>query len=161
MTTTDKDQELIEILKSQIEVEKSTLEEIDELEKTVTEANVRLVLMSMRLDTLRHQNFLEGMVKILNEVPCDFWSAKVQRYVDRVKFERRVKALMEREDSMIDYLGNAIKLMSDETGTMLLEHLRNDEERQNENLKKLIRIIQQAPLQPKKGEKGSDIECDE
>lgn len=161
MITADNSQELIEILKNQIEVEKSTLKEIDELQQTFTEPNVRLVLMSMRLDTLRHQNFLDEMVKILNEVPCDLWSAKVQRYVDRVKFERKVKALMDREASMIDYLGKAIDLMSDPTGTMLLEHLKTDEERQNENLKKLIRIIQQAPLQPKKGEKGSDIECKE
>lgn len=161
MITADNSQELIEILKNQIEVEKSTLKEIDELQQTFTEPNVRLVLMSMRLDTLRHQNFLDEMVKILNEVPCDLWSAKVQRYVDRVKFERKVKALMDREASMIDYLGKAIDLMSDPTGTMLLEHLKTDEERQNENLKKLIRIIQQAPLQSKKGEKGSDIECKE
>jgi bacterioferritin (cytochrome b1) len=161
MTTTSKDQELIEILNSQIEVEKSTLKEIDELEETVTEPNVRLVLMSMHLDTWKHQKFLEGVVKIINKIPCDLWSEKVQRYVDRIKFERKVNALMDREASMIDYLGKAINLMSDPIGIMLLEHLRNDEERQNENLKKLIRIIQQAPLQPKKGVKGSDIECKE
>jgi hypothetical protein len=159
MATTNKDQELIEILESQIDVEKTTLNEIAELEDKVSEASVRLVLMSMRLDTWKHQKFLEGVVQMLKETPCDLWSEKVQRYVDRVKLERKVNALMDQEVSMIDYLEKAITLMSDPVGSMLLEHLRDDEVRQENDLKKLIRIIQQAPLQPKKGEKGSDIEC--
>ena len=161
MATTSKDLELIEILESQIEVEKATLKEVAELEDDVTEPSVKLVLMSMRLDTWKHQKFLEGVVQILNETPCDLWSEKVQRYVDRVKLERKVSSLREQEASMIDYLGKAINLMSDPVGSMLLEHLRDDEQRHDEDLEKLIRIIQQSPLQPKKAEKGSDIECKE
>jgi rubrerythrin len=161
MVTTSKDLELIEILEKQIEVEKTTLIELSELEEKISEPSVRLVLMSMRLDTWKHQKFLEGVVQILNETPCDLWSEKVQRYVDRIKLERKIDSLMDQEASMIDYLGQAISLMSDSVGVMLLEHLRDDEKRHNEDLKKLIRIIQQSPLQSKKGEKGSDIECKE
>jgi hypothetical protein len=159
MATTSKDLELIDILESQIDVEKSTLKEIAELEDEVTEASVRLVLMSMRLDTWKHQKFLEGVVQALKETPCDLWSEKVQRYVDRVKLDRKVKELVNQEASMIDYLGKAINLMSDPVGRMLLEHLRDDEVRHEEDLKEMIRKINQSPLQPKKGEKGSDIKC--
>lgn len=161
MATTSKDLELIEILESQIEVEKSTLTELSELENEVSEPSVRLALMSMRLDTWKHQKFLEGVVQILNETPCDLWSEKIQRYVDRVKLERKVGDLRDQEASMIDYLGKAINLMSDPVGKLLLEHLRDDELRHDKDLEKLIRIIQQSPLQSKRAEKGTDIVCKE
>ncbi|MHA2375023.1 MAG: hypothetical protein ACXAB9_02580 [Candidatus Thorarchaeota archaeon] len=154
------DQKLIEILSKQIDVEKRALDKLVKAEEEAEETSVRLVFMEMRLDTWKHVKFLEGMIEMLNVTPCDEWAAKVSRYTGRVKLQRTLDSIMKEEDEMIELLDASIREVRDPIALFLLEHLRKDEKEHNEALEKLIRIIQQAPLQSKKGEKGSDIVCD-
>ncbi|MBS3795067.1 MAG: hypothetical protein KGY80_09230 [Candidatus Thorarchaeota archaeon] len=154
-------QKLIEVLQSQIDVEKKTFEELSEYEDESSQAVIRLVLLFMRLDTQKHQKFLEGVINLLNESPCDAWSAKVDRYTERINLERRLQSLLKQEEQMTDYLGEAIEEMDNPVARKLLSHLREDEMRHQEDIKELVTLVKQYPLQPKKGEKGSDITCDE
>ncbi|MHA1956311.1 MAG: hypothetical protein ACW968_05230 [Candidatus Thorarchaeota archaeon] len=156
---TQSDQKLIDILSKQIDVEKRALDKLIKAEEEAEETAVRLVFMEMRLDTWKHVKFLEGMVEMLNVTPCDEWAAKVNRYVGRVKLERTLHSIMKEEDEMIDLLNASIDEVQDPIAKFLLEHLKRDEKGHNEALEKVIRIIQQAPLQSKKGEKGTDIVC--
>ncbi|MBD3405161.1 MAG: hypothetical protein GF411_03380 [Candidatus Lokiarchaeota archaeon] len=158
MSNTDK---LVEVLQKQIEVEKRTLERLIEAEEEARETSVRLVLMEMRLDTWKHQKFLEGMIELMSTVPCDEWMAKIGRYTGRIKLDRMLKEIMKEESEMVKLLEEEIKLMDDEIGLMLLEHLKEDEEKHVESLKRIVTLIKMAPLQPKKGEKGTDIKCDD
>lgn len=154
-------QKLIEVLQSQIDVEKKTFEELAEYEEESSQAVVRLVLLFMRLDTEKHQKFLEGVINLLNEKPCDAWSAKVDRYTERINLERRLQSLLEQEEQMSDYLGEAIEEIPNPVARKLLSHLREDEMRHQKDIKELVTLVKQYPLQPKKGEKGSDITCEE
>lgn len=153
-------QKLVEVLQKQIEVEKRTLDQLMKAEEEAKETSVRLVLMEMRLDTWKHQKFLEGMIELMESVPCDEWMAKISRYTGRVKLDRMLKEIMEEENEMVDLLEEQIGLIEDEIGLMLLEHLRDDEKRHLESLKRIVTLIKMAPLQPKKGQKGTDIKCD-
>jgi len=154
------DSDIIEIFKSQIEVEQATLNKLIRLEEDAKETAVRLCFMDLRLDTWKHVKFLEGMIELLNTTPCDEWSAKVERYAGRVKLERELKLLMSDESEMIDLLDNALNKIEDPIARLLLEHLKDEERSHHDDLEKLVNVIKQAPLQSKKGEKGTDIVCD-
>jgi rubrerythrin len=148
-----------ELLKQQIEVEKRTLDIIKKAEESSAEMAVKLVFMDVRLDTDKHAQFLQGIVDMLDEIPCDQWSAKVQRYVDRVNLQRKLKDIVTEEDSMTDLVSKALKLTNDKIAQLLLTHLKEDEQKHSRNLTEIAHFIQTMPLQSKKGEKGTDIVC--
>ncbi len=157
MGTTDS--ELIEILQKQSEIEKKTLTKLSIAEEEASEIAVKLILMELRLDSWKHQKFLEGIVDLLLEMPCDSWSAKVQRYVDRVKVEKTLNELIRAETEMMELAEKAIALTDDPIAIRLLNHLRDDEKYHRKEIEELVRIIQTSPLQSKKAVKGSDIVC--
>jgi rubrerythrin len=152
--------ELISIFRKQIDIENKTLEKLVKLEEDAKETVVRLAFMELRLDTWKHVKFLQGMIELLTTTPCDEWSAKVGRYAGRVKLERELSALVGDEEQMVSLLETSLKKVDDPIGQLLIEHMRDEEMTHHEDLKKLVRLIKRAPLQSKKGEKGSDIACD-
>ncbi|MHA1638151.1 MAG: hypothetical protein ACTSUB_09075 [Candidatus Thorarchaeota archaeon] len=152
-------EKLLYLLERQIEVEKKTLNMLSRAESEVSETAVRLAFMDLRLDSWKHQKFLEGMVEMINETPCDEWSAKVQRYVDRIKLKKTLDALIVEEKEMLSLAQKSIDEMNDPIGKFLLMHLRDDEQTHTENLDELSKLIMSSPLQSVKGVKGSDIEC--
>ena len=152
--------EIIDIFKKQIDIENKTLNKLVNLEEDARETAVRLSFMNLRLDTWKHIKFLEGMIELLNTTPCDEWSAKVGRYAGRVKLERELDYLKKDEDDMIQLLKSAISRVRDPIGKLLLEHMKEEEKHHFNDLGKLVKLIQSAPLQSKKGEKGTDIVCD-
>ncbi|TFG27314.1 hypothetical protein EU527_18665 [Candidatus Thorarchaeota archaeon] len=157
MTT---ESQIIDIFKEQIAIEKQTLDKLIKLEEDAKETAVRLVFMDLRLDTWKHVQFLEGMIELLSTTPCDEWSAKVGRYAGRVKLERELKNLISDEGNMIKLLDRAIKKVDDPIASLLLQHMKEEEAAHHDDLTKLVKLIKQAPLQTKKGEKGTDIVCD-
>ncbi len=156
----DRTMELVELLKRQIEIENKTLKELEQAENEAQEPPVKMCYLEMRLDTWKHIKFLEGLVEMINKVPCDEWMSKVDRYIDRVKLERTLSSIMQQEESMKTLSHQASRLMDDPIGKMLLEHLTADERRHGDALKSLIKTVKQMPLQTKKGKKGSDISCE-
>jgi rubrerythrin len=152
--------EIIEVMKDQIQVEQDTLNRLVKLEEDAKETAVRLAFMELRLDTWKHIKFLEGMIEHMTTTPCDEWSAKVGRYAGRVKLEREIDALIADESEMVGLLDKALEKMEDPVARILIEHLREEEGSHLDYLAKWIRIIQQAPLQAKKGVKGTDIVCE-
>ncbi len=154
------DTKLVELLRKQIEVESRTLNMLLEAEESVSETAVKLAFMELRLDSWKHKKFLEGMIEMLEQTPCDNWSSKVQRYIDRVKLERTLQKLMDEEKEMLNLAKQALKEVKDPMGIFLLKHLRDDEMEHFKNLKELVKVIKTAPLQPVKGQKGTDIVCE-
>jgi hypothetical protein len=154
------DEELINLLKQQISVEKRNLITLAEAENDARETAVRLALMNMRLDTWKHQKFLEGMIEMLTTTPCDEWSAKVGRYAGRVRLERNIVELLNDENDMIKLASDALDLVNDPLAAFLLEKLKEEEERRYGEITELMRLIKQAPLQARKGEKGTDVVCE-
>ena len=154
------DSEIIDIFRDQIKIEQTTLNKLVILEEEAKETAVRLCFMDLRLDTWKHVKFLEGMIELLNTTPCDEWSAKVGRYAGRVKLERELEDLKSNESEMIKLLDTALDKIEDPIARLLLEHMKEEERSHHDDLEKLVGVIKQAPLQSKKGEKGSDIVCD-
>ncbi len=154
------DVELIETLEKQIEVEKATLNKLSKAEEEVSETAVKLVFMELRLDSWKHQKFLEGIIEMLKETPCDAWSAKVQRYIDRVKLDKTLNELVDAESEMFSLAEKALKKTNDPVAQYLLSHLKHDEQHHKKELEGLITLIQTSPLQSKKGQKGTDIVCE-
>ncbi len=154
------DTQLRETLQKQIDVEKRTLNKLAEAEDQVKETAVRLLFMELRLDSWKHQKFLEGIVEMMDSTPCDKWSAKVQRYVDRVKIQRTIEALISEEQEMESLASESLNATTDPVAHFLLEHLKQDETHHKHELEQLVKLITKSPLQTIKGEKGTDIVCD-
>lgn len=152
--------QIMEIMKDQIKVEQRTLERLVKLEEDAKETVVRLAFMGLRLDTWKHIKFLEGMIEHLTATPCDEWSAKVGRYTGRVKLEREIEALIAEESKMVKFLEDALKIIKDPIAQHLMGSLREEENGHREYLADWVKLINQAPLQSKKGQKGTDIVCE-
>lgn len=152
--------EIIAIMNDQIVVEKETLNRLIKLEEDAKETVVRLAFMELRLDTWKHVKFLEGMIEHLTTTPCDEWTAKVGRYTGRVKLEREIDLLISDESKMVKLLDKALAKIEDPIALLLMENLRDEENSHLEYLSRWVKVIQQSPLQSKKGEKGTDIVCD-
>ena len=157
---TGKEEKLIGLMREQIDVEKRNLEALAQAENEAKETAVRLALMNMRLDTWKHQKFLEGMIEMMTTTPCDEWSAKVGRYAGRVKLERDLEEFMNDENDMIKLANEALGLVNDPLAAFLLEKLKEEEERRFGELEELVTLMKQSPLQSKKGKKGTDVVCD-
>jgi bacterioferritin (cytochrome b1) len=151
---------IVAIMKDQIQVEQNTLNHLVKLEEEAKEVAVRLAFMELRLDTWKHIKFLEGMIEYISTTPCDEWSAKVARYAGRVKLEREIDRLIDDENEMVNLLNQALGRIDDPVAQLLLEHLKQEEGNHLDYLSKWVKIIQQAPLQSKKGQKGTDIVCE-
>jgi rubrerythrin len=151
---------IIEIMRNQIKVEQETLDRLVKLEEDSKETVVRLAFMELRLDTWKHIKFLEGMIEHLTTTPCDEWSAKVGRYAGRVKLEREIGSLINDENEMVNLLDKALEKIEDPIAQLLMKNLRDEENSHREYLANWVKLIKQAPLQAKKGEKGTDIVCD-
>ncbi|MFX1579838.1 MAG: hypothetical protein ACFFBJ_09350 [Promethearchaeota archaeon] len=160
MSQQNLERELSTILLEQIDVEKDTLQKLAESQKGIQETAVRLIFKEMEYDTAKHVQFLESIIKMLETTPCDEWSAKVQRYADRVRLKRDLESFIEQESRMIGLLEEALEKIEDPLARFLLLHLKEDEESHHADLKELVRLIQLQPLQRVKGEKGTDIVCD-
>lgn len=154
------DDVLVGTLQKQIEVEKRTLKMLAEAEDMVSETAVKLVFMELRLDSWKHQKFLEAILEMLHETPCDEWSAKIQRYIDRVKLRNTLEGLIAEENEMVSLAEQSSRASKDPVAQFLLEHLIADEKNHRRELQELISLIQLAPLQAKKGQKGTDIVCE-
>ena len=152
--------EIIAIMKNQIEVEQDALNRLVKLEEDAKETVVRLAFMELRLDTWKHIKFLEGMIEHLTTTPCDEWTAKVGRYTGRVKLERDIDLLISDESKMVKLLDKALAKIEDPIALLLMENLKDEENSHLEYLSRWVKVIQQSPLQSKKGEKGTDIVCD-
>ncbi|MFX1605016.1 MAG: hypothetical protein ACFFDD_03845 [Promethearchaeota archaeon] len=152
--------EIIAVMKDQIQVEQETLNRLVKLEEDAKETAVRLAFMELRLDTWKHIKFLEGMIEHLTTTPCDEWTAKVARYAGRIKLERVIDGLISDEREMVSLIDKALGKIEDPVAQLLIEHLREEEGSHLVYLAKWVRIIQQAPLQAKKGAKGTDIVCE-
>ena len=152
-------EKIADLLRQQIEVEQRTLGQLMQAEQEASEPAVKLVFMDVRLDTAKHAQFLQGIVDLLDQTPCDEWSAKVQRYADRVKLGRKLRDIVTEEDSMSDLVSRALKLTDDRIAQLLLTHLKEDEQKHSKTLSEIARSIQTMPLQSKKGQKGTDIVC--
>ena len=147
-------------MNDQINVEQAALNRLVKLEEDSKETVVRLAFMELRLDTWKHIKFLEGMIEHLTTTPCDEWSAKVGRYAGRVKLEREIDSLISDENEMVDLLDKALDKIKDPIAKLLMKNLRDEENRHREYLADWVKLIQLAPLQAKKGEKGTDIVCE-
>jgi len=154
------DARLVETLQKQIVVEKKTLNMLAKAEEEVSETAVKLVFMELRLDSWKHQKFLEGIIEMIEHTPCDNWSAKVQRYIDRVKLQKTIELLVAEEREMENLASESLEETDDPVAKFLLSHLKEDEKRHRLELEELIRLINTAPLQSVKGEKGTDIVCE-
>lgn len=152
--------QIIEIMNDQIKVEQETLNRLVKLEEDSKETVVRLAFMELRLDTWKHIKFLEGMIEHLTTTPCDEWSAKVGRYSGRVKLEREIASLIKDENEMVKLLDKALVKINDPVAQLMMENLRNEENSHRKYLADWVKVIKQAPLQAKKGEKGTDIVCE-
>lgn len=134
-----------QLFKKQIEIEKHNVESVKETEKKIGNAAAKLFLQEIRLDSQKHADILNGMLKVLSEIPSSqtLWEHKLESYVDPFVVKRELENHVKREAQMIKHVEDEIKKTGDEGLKLLLTHILEDEKKHHEILETIVKRLHQ------------------
>lgn len=138
--TSEKD--LIQLIKSQIEMEQHTSKRIQAMEDDMVNVAAKLFLAEMRFDTEKHAKILRRMLELTEQSqtegsPKRFWETETREFVDAVKVKDLLGTHMKVETKMLQHMKEGIKQTDDEALKMLFEHM-SDDERKHHRILQLI-----------------------
>jgi len=134
---------LIKLIKEQIEIEKENVRQVGETEKKVGNAAAELFLNVIKLDSKKHADILNGLLKVLRGIPPSktLWEHRMESYIDPFVVKRELENHVEREDAMIVRVEEEIKQTEDEGLKLLLQHIADDERKHHKILQTVIRHL--------------------
>lgn len=135
--------ELLQLLKKQIEVEKTNVEQVSNTEEKIDNAAAKLFLHIIGVDSQKHAYVLKGIIEILSKVPPskDLWEHKLESYVDPIAVKRELESHMKREAEMIAHVEKEIKQAKDEGLKQLLQLIFEEEKKHHKMLKTVIQNL--------------------
>lgn len=76
--------ELIKMVKKQIEIENLNVKEVAESETKIGNAAAKMYLRIIKLDSQKHSEVLSGILDIVGKIPPseNLWKYKLESYVD-------------------------------------------------------------------------------
>lgn len=136
-------EKLVQLIKKQIQVEKINVKQVGETERKVGNAAAKLLLHVIGLDSQKHADILNGIVKVLAEIPPSktLWEHKLESYVDPLVVKRELENHMKREAEMITHIENEMRQTKDEGLKQLLQHILEDEKKHHEILETVTRNL--------------------
>jgi len=131
---------LIKLIKEQIEIEKENVRQVGETEKKVGNAAAELFLNVIKLDSKKHADILNGLLKVLRGIPPSktLWEHRMESYIDPFVVKRELENHVEREDAMIVRVEEEIKQTEDEGLKLLLQHIADDERKHHKILQTVM-----------------------
>ncbi len=136
----DKNKSLIQLVKRQIQVEKTNVMEAAEKGKRTGSTVTKLLLNVIRSDSKKHADILRGTLKLLRGTPRSetSWDHMIDAYIGPVLARRELEAHLEREAQMIALVKEEMKHTKDEGIRFLFQHILDDEKRHH----KILQVIQ-------------------
>lgn len=136
-------EELLQLLKRQVEIEKINVEQVNKTEGKVGNAAAKLFLHVIGVDSQKHADILKGMIEVLDKIPPSkgLWEHKLESYVDPFVVEKELENHMEREAKMISHVEKEINRTKDEGIKQLLQHILEDEKKHHQILKTVIKNL--------------------
>lgn len=134
---------LVQLIKKQIEIEKTNVKQVSETEEKVDNAAAKLSLLEIRLDSQKHADILNGMLKVLSGVPPSktLWEHRIESYIDPFVVKKELETHMKREAEMIAHVEEEIKQTNDEALRLLLQHILDDERKHHKALETIVKHL--------------------
>lgn len=132
---------LVKLIKQQIEIENEHVKHITELEKTVDSAAARLLLLEMKFDSQKHAGILEGILTVLAGIPPSktMWEYRVESYVDQLAVRKALEAHVKMETDVLNHVHEEIRQTDDEGIKLLLQNIADDEKKHHKILETIVK----------------------
>jgi rubrerythrin len=134
-------EKLIQLIKTQIEIENEHVRKLGDLEKKIDTAAARLLLYEMRLDSQKHAGILTEILLTLKGVPPNktLWDYRIDSYVDQLAIARALENHVKMETDVLNHVQEEIEHTKDAGLKLLLQHIAADEEKHHEILNEVIK----------------------
>ena len=134
---------VIELIRKQIEIERENVRQVNETEKKIDNAAAKLSLLEIRLDSQKHADILNGILKVLSGVPPSktLWEYRIESYIDPFVVKRELESHVKREDEMLKHVEEEIKQTKDEGLKLLLQHIADDERKHHDILEAIVKHL--------------------
>ncbi len=141
---------LIQLIKSQIEMEESTANKIQAIEEDMANVAAKLFLAEMRFDTEKHAKILRRMLDLTEKFqtqgsPSKFWQIETREFVDAVQVKDMLDTHIKVETKMLQHMKEGMKQTDDEALKMLFEHISDDEQKHH----RILQIIREKAFKIK------------
>ena len=134
---------LIELIKTQIEVEKENIRQVNATEKKIDNAAAKMSLLEIRVDSQKHADILKGILEFLSKTPSaeNIWEHRLSGYVDPFVVKNELESHEKRESRAIELVQNEIKHTKDEGLKLLLQNILDDEKKHHKMLGTIVRNL--------------------
>lgn len=136
-------EKMVKLIKKQIEIEKTNVEQVSETEDKIGNAAAKLLLHIIGTDSQKHADILNGILEVLSGIPPSktLWEHKVESYVDPFVVKKELENHIEREAEMIKHVEKELKHTEDEGLKQLLRHILDDEKKHHKILKTIVKNL--------------------
>jgi rubrerythrin len=135
--------DLMEMIRVQIKLEKTTARMIKELEETISNLTAKLFLAEMRFDTEKHAKILQTMWNLMKQVEPErlarkFWNIETRDYVDALEVRELLKSHVTVGTRMLEHVNEEMKRTDDAAVKLLFKHIINDERKHHRILETIL-----------------------
>jgi rubrerythrin len=135
--------DLMDLIRVQIKLEKTTARTIRELEETISNLAAKLFLAEMRFDTEKHAKLLQTMWDLMKQVEPErlsrkFWNIETRDYVDALEVREMLKSHVTAETRMLEHVKEEMKKTDDAALRLLFKHIINDERKHHRILETIL-----------------------
>jgi len=131
---------VVRLIQRQKQSEESMVRAVEALEGKVHNEAARLLLAELRLDSTKHANICQEMLKVAEKVkPANLWDARIEGYVDMLVVKRELERHIKLEESMLKDVERIIGETKDEAIKLLFSHIAEDERNHHKNIQLIIK----------------------
>jgi rubrerythrin len=134
-------EELVRLIKKQIEIENDQVIRLKELQKKVHTAAAQILLYEMELDSQKHSSILGGILRVLKGVPPSktLWDYRIDSYVDELVVKNELQNHMKMETDILDHIEKETEQTADQSLKLLLQNIAEDEKKHHKILQTIVR----------------------
>jgi len=131
---------VVKLVQRQKQSEKSMAAAVEALEGRVRNEAARLLLAELRLDSTKHANICEEILKVTEKAkPTNLWDVRIEGYVDMLVVKRELERHIKLEESMLKDVERIVGETKDEALRLLFTHIAEDERKHHKNIQLIIK----------------------
>ena len=134
---------LLDIVQTQIKLEKTTAKKIMKLEKATANLAAKLFLAEMRFDTEKHAKILQTMLDVMKQKEPEIaaktlWNTKIHSYVDALVAKKMLEDHVQIETNMLKHVEEEMRRTDDDALKLLLKHIADDERKHHKIMETIL-----------------------
>jgi rubrerythrin len=131
---------VVELVKKQKRAEEAMVKVVEALEGKVNTEAAKLLIAELRLDSAKHANICELILKIAEgKKPDRLWDARIDSYVDMQVMKKELEKHVKLEDDMLKDVEKVIASTKDEALKLMFTHIAEDEKKHHKNVELVIK----------------------